>query len=317
MKIPNKKISLVILFTAIVVVITILSSSQKNRVAQSDAIVIPSSVSISMSQNISNVTLLDSDGDGLLDWEEDLWGTDKYNPDTDGDGTSDGAEVAAGRNPTIPGPDDSLKEKNDEMIEALEEKWANVSGLTQQMSRELSEEYFSIISESGVGLSYNQKKNLVEEMVENIINTREIKNKYNRNILLTFSEIREKQKLLKYANAVMEVEKEFKNILLKKSSNEIIASTTKKMAEILISIETPENLADYHTALANGYNHIGTAFEWINMETTDPIVSLMGLSLLAKSSEMITNNWSAIVQYLRNNGIIFDGNNFYIVNTYE
>ena len=35
----------------------------------------------------------DSDGDGLKDWEEALWGTDPNNPDTDGDGILDGAEI--------------------------------------------------------------------------------------------------------------------------------------------------------------------------------------------------------------------------------
>jgi hypothetical protein len=32
---------------------------------------------------------LDSDGDGLKDWEETLWGTDPLNPDSDGDGIYD------------------------------------------------------------------------------------------------------------------------------------------------------------------------------------------------------------------------------------
>jgi len=47
----------------------------------------------------------DSDGDGLSDGEEEnIYGTDPLNPDSDFDGTPDGAEVAAGTNPmTIPG----------------------------------------------------------------------------------------------------------------------------------------------------------------------------------------------------------------------
>ncbi len=36
---------------------------------------------------------LDSDGDGLPDDEEAIWGTDPFNPDTDGDGLLDGEEV--------------------------------------------------------------------------------------------------------------------------------------------------------------------------------------------------------------------------------
>ena len=51
---------------------------------------------------------IDSDRDGLKDWEEALWGTDPKNPDTDGDGTNDGDEVKAGRNPLVPGPNDKL-----------------------------------------------------------------------------------------------------------------------------------------------------------------------------------------------------------------
>lgn len=50
----------------------------------------------------------DPDGDGLTNADEKLWGTDPNNPDTDGDGYTDGAEVAAHHNPTIPGPNDKL-----------------------------------------------------------------------------------------------------------------------------------------------------------------------------------------------------------------
>lgn len=50
--------------------------------------------------------LKDSDNDGLLDWEETLWGTDPDNPDTDGDGTPDGEEITRGKDPAKAGNDD-------------------------------------------------------------------------------------------------------------------------------------------------------------------------------------------------------------------
>ncbi len=51
----------------------------------------------------------DADRDGLPDWEEALWGTNRKLADTDGDGATDGAEVAAHRNPKKAGPHDSLE----------------------------------------------------------------------------------------------------------------------------------------------------------------------------------------------------------------
>ena len=50
----------------------------------------------------------DDNGDGLSNSDESLWGTDRKNPDTDGDGFLDGEEVANNHNPTIPAPNDIL-----------------------------------------------------------------------------------------------------------------------------------------------------------------------------------------------------------------
>jgi len=43
----------------------------------------------------SEIIEKDSDNDGLLDWEEELWGTDPFVVDSDGDGILDGEFVAA------------------------------------------------------------------------------------------------------------------------------------------------------------------------------------------------------------------------------
>ena len=51
---------------------------------------------------------IDSDNDGLRDWEEKIYGTDPRNPDTDGDGYLDGEEVASGYDPTKKAPGDEL-----------------------------------------------------------------------------------------------------------------------------------------------------------------------------------------------------------------
>jgi len=55
-----------------------------------------------------NVTGLDSDNDGLTDYdEENIYSTDPNDPDTDGDGIDDGEEILEGKNPLK--PDDKEK----------------------------------------------------------------------------------------------------------------------------------------------------------------------------------------------------------------
>ncbi|MFH1366484.1 MAG: hypothetical protein ABIH38_00650 [Patescibacteria group bacterium] len=63
---------------------------------------------------------IDSDNDGLTDMEEIIYGTDKNNPDTDGDGHLDGAEVENGYNPNGVGKLDS---DNDGLSDADEERY--------------------------------------------------------------------------------------------------------------------------------------------------------------------------------------------------
>lgn len=58
-------------------------------------------------QQIANPTG-DDDGDGLKNVDEVLWGTNSRVADSDSDGTPDGAEVTANRNPTVAGPSDAL-----------------------------------------------------------------------------------------------------------------------------------------------------------------------------------------------------------------
>jgi hypothetical protein len=55
-----------------------------------------------------NNIFLDSDQDGLSNVEEKMYGTDPYNPDTDGDGYTDGAEVKSGYDPLKPAPGDKI-----------------------------------------------------------------------------------------------------------------------------------------------------------------------------------------------------------------
>lgn len=52
---------------------------------------------------VQDIALKDTDGDGVVDWEERLWGTDPTKADTNGDGTPDGVAIEALRTPNTTG----------------------------------------------------------------------------------------------------------------------------------------------------------------------------------------------------------------------
>lgn len=76
---------------------------------------------------------LDSDNDGLKDWEEKVYGADPKNPDTDSDGYLDGEEVMAGYDPTKKSPNDELAGKNPQKPRPLP------ANLTKALSSKLSQ----------------------------------------------------------------------------------------------------------------------------------------------------------------------------------
>ena len=81
------------------------------------------------SSTAQKTVTLDSDRDGLKDWEELLWKTDKTNADTDGDGTSHGEELALGRDPRKKGSGDKLSGPEDLVRAAVHTSGSDAEGV--------------------------------------------------------------------------------------------------------------------------------------------------------------------------------------------
>lgn len=84
----------------------------------------------------------DSDQDGLSDEEENAYGTNSSNRDTDGDGYSDGAEVKSGYDPIKPAPGDRLENFTNN------QKW-KVDAIDAKSPNSFDSELFSFLNQKG------------------------------------------------------------------------------------------------------------------------------------------------------------------------
>ena len=85
---------------------------------------------------------IDSDGDGLKDWEEQIYGTDPHNSDTDGDGTKDGDEITQGRDPLKPNTSKDPNTPND----FLTQKTSSISSPDQQGESNLTKKIAEVFT---------------------------------------------------------------------------------------------------------------------------------------------------------------------------
>ena len=102
-----RKKSVLVITCLIALVLIFGAVAYRNR----KTVYVASDTSLKAGENslLSKMAEIDSDNDGLKNWEESLWKTGANNPDSDGDGTVDGVEVRSNRDPRIKGPNDALE----------------------------------------------------------------------------------------------------------------------------------------------------------------------------------------------------------------
>lgn len=127
--------------------------------------------SLTIEEVVAKAAELDTDGDGLKDWEESVRGTDIENQDSDFDGTSDGEEVLLGRDPLKAGPDDRAAATTTQI--RLPESYGAQGDITEDVSKTFLAQYLAL--KAGGQLDVNAQQRLVDELTSQVKIEREVR----------------------------------------------------------------------------------------------------------------------------------------------
>jgi len=234
----------------------------------------------------------DSDNDGLMDWEEELFGTDPLNPDTDGDGIQDGKEFKFKREKYYP-------ELHYEELGAFYGTRPGISSgraavqsgtnLTDTLYKEAALRY-GVLSQEG---QFNQKTQaqIIDTLSSQLgsLNNPDLytrksltiskdtsaaaRNAYAAALLLALDD---------YSQALEENPLELSQTWLETQKDEYADTLSKLkesyqgLAEELLAIVVPRTFISIHLKIANSLHNSGEAIGQMSQAITDPVGGMLG-----------------------------------------
>ncbi|MFH1608916.1 MAG: hypothetical protein ABH951_02800 [Patescibacteria group bacterium] len=252
---------------------------------------------------ISELLQKDSDGDGVMNWEEGLWGTDPYNTMTF-DGIPDKEYIGARREALkTPGGSGSSEELN-ETTKFAQQFFASLAALKQSGNYD---------EDTIKNMSASLGREITNPMMINIYNSQDLK--INPNDSLETQE----DYYIKAAN-LFEIYKEkgigdelviVSTIVASgttdpESENKLssIADAYQEYAQKMLITPVPESLKSHHLNIINNSNNTGISVKNMAEITGDPIIGLSGVAQYQKYSEDLIKSVGDLEMILSINGII-------------
>jgi hypothetical protein len=273
-----------------------------------------------VSPELSAQSDVDTDGDGLKDWQEALWGSDPKNSDTDNDGTADGEEVATGRDPIVPGPNDALSVTRPQTATSTasstsfdsSDPYGAGDNSTDKLAREMFTQFMANGgSDNSSGMSSDTQQQIVNQSVSDI-QTPSITPSYSLTDLhLANSD--SKSALQTYADSLAKVSK--KTLQSYASADPNTAAFTdlieafNEEAKALIAIPAPGTIATLHLNLVNNYDEMYQGFKLLNTySATDPVKALFAIQAIQSFQANQAQVYAQLASYFEKNDILFDKN---------
>lgn len=290
---PSKKIvSILIICVAIILSVWVFKFVSEKEKKTTELVKNTLETTVTDTIQIRGTKNIDSDSDGLKDWQETLIGTDIMKNDSDGDGTLDGAEVSQGRDPRKKGPND--KDPNIGTIAVdISTIVPEDSSVTSQMAKDFMAQYLLLKKGNGqvtaeeaskiaqntltspeytkaTGVLYSEKDIRTSKTTAESVGT------YNSSLNQIF---RKHSLSTKTQNELailgVAVEKENPKELEKLDP---IINGYKGIVTDLVNMTVPQDAVSTHLALLNTSSNILANIEAMRQTFTDPVKSFAAVS---------------------------------------
>lgn len=305
MQLPSNKVGFVLIF----VVLSVASTIFFTKIKFPEKLIDPESVDLIVGRNTdANLKAGDADQDGLLDWEEELYGSDPNNPDTDDDGTNDGDEIDLKRDPTVPAPNDPLLTTKDLFNTDFGVSPYATGTLTNKLSVDLFSEYFNLRRNNE--LTEEKQEELVTNLAQDAVKNTDFGDFYVESDLKIVESTKDTVK--KYGTEFATISFEY---LLKMDSYQnlpekqyigYVAQAYKDMAEALSQIDVPGVANEAHLKIINQNYKAGAIISLMIEGEVDPVEITLIIAQYQASLNADAGLYTTLGQYFETNGIIFD-----------
>lgn len=266
---------------------------------------------IVLARKTTDNSSVDRDNDGLLDWQESLYGSDPVSADTDGDGTNDGDEIKDGRDPTVPGPDDTLINTKTIIKDEFNTEGYTPGSMTDNLSKDLFASYLTLKGENQ--LNSESGEFLATELANSVGYQANLITQYSREDLNLVDSSDEN--LTKYGNdfAVIYIDylNQFESAkdLPDNEYLKVISEKHKALSGVLASMNVPDVAVNVHHEIINRVYNTGLILEDMIDYETDPLKSLLAVKKAQINSNGEVELYSSLANYFEDNDIIFTDNN--------
>ncbi len=261
---------------------------------------------------IDTIPTSDSDNDGLKDWEEGIIGTNSHNTDTDGDGTTDGDEVAQQRDPKKAGPNDKAStEINPINTPSLGTEDAT---LTAQVSKNFFGQYL-LAKKGGQEVTPEKALEIAESVMQNVPVELAVKEYGVKDIKVVPVTIESQTLYIEKFIAILKANPPQSNenelqIITKAIETQntqdikkldVIIQSYKNILTETLKIPVPKDLVPDHMIYLNAVSAVYTDLTEMRLVLDDPMRGYIGYAHFQKDALMLKIGFESIQKYFENN----------------